>query len=390
MDAMRRHLLFGPLVLALLVPLACQRHTEESTGQLVRNGELGLPVDGGAVSTAQVRPESTPGTTDLPLLSQERVIAWSPMQLSHGKTSVSCDLEDLESPEEHPVTDFSHAGLRETLAPCAEPGVIRIRFEGKIDADFTSLIERVTTVADELQIAKRVLDVHSAGGMVEDAIRAGDFIAESRWNIWVREGSICHSACVLILSAGDKRMVAGQVGIHRIIRRTSAARTRAELNKELHVVYGHVRDYLERNGAALAVADLMRAVPNRSLRLLSGDELRLYGLDGVNPAQDDLDRLQLRRECGDGFLGRRDALERAFERRCKRADVGLDELTACGLALRGEFGFPDLICPANSPFAEFDTPDAALGSSRTSSSSAPPAENGERGDSIALAAATES
>ena len=115
---------------------------------------------------------------------------------------------------------------------------------------------------------------------------------------------------------------------------------------------------------AVAVADLMRAVPNRSLRLLSSDELQFYGLDGINPAQDDLDRLQLMRDCGEDFVSRRDAFERAFERRCVAADDELDELNACGLALRGQFGFPDQICPAQSPFSEFDTASAANGAQR--------------------------
>ena len=110
---------------------------------------------------------------------------------------------------------------------------------------------------------------------------------------------------------------------------------------------------------AVAVADLMRAVPNRSLRLLSSDELQFYGLDGINPAQDDLDRLQLMRDCGEDFVGRRDAFERAFERRCVAADDELDELNACGLALRGQFGFPDPTCPTQSPFSEFDTASAS-------------------------------
>lgn len=368
--AMRRHLPLGLLVLALVALLACQRQTDQSAGRLVRNGELGLPVEGGAVSSAQVKTE--PAAKEGRPLQQQRVIDWAPLQLLRANVAVSCDLEDFETQEEQRVADGSYLGLRETIAPCVDPGAIRVRYEGKIDADFASLIERVTTVADELQITKRVLDLHSAGGMIEDAIRAGDFIAESRWSIWVREGSICHSACVLILGAADRRMVAGQVGIHRIIRTSSAATTRAELNRELHVVYGHVRDYLERNGVALAVADMMRAVPNSSLRLLSSDELRLYGLDGINPAQDDLDRLQLRRECGDNFVGRRDAFERAFERRCRVSDAGVDELNACGLALRGEFGFPDRICPVESPFAEFDTPGTVLEASRASA----PAESG--------------
>jgi hypothetical protein len=149
-------------------------------------------------------------------------------------------------------------------------------------------------------------------------------------------------------------MIAGQVGIHRIIRMSSTATTRAELNRELHVVYQRVREYLERNGAAVAIADLMMAVPNRSLRLLSPEELELYGLDGANAAQDDLDRLRLMRKCGDGFVARRDAFLRAFDRKCKKSHQELDDLNDCGVELRHDFGFPDTACAGESPFSEFD------------------------------------
>lgn len=64
-------------------------------------------------------------------------------------------------------------------------------------------------------------------------------------------------------------MIAGKAGIHRIIRMSSTASSRAELNAELNVVYLRVRQYLERNGVAVAVAELMMAVPNRRLRLLT-------------------------------------------------------------------------------------------------------------------------
>jgi hypothetical protein len=90
------------------------------------------------------------------------------------------------------------------------------------------------------------------------------------------------------------------------------------------------------------------------LRLLSEDELRRFGLDGVNPAQDDLDRLRLQRECGDDFVSRRDAFARAFDRQCDAQFSELDKINACGLALRKNFGFPDSGCPAESPLSEFD------------------------------------
>src|SRR3546814_2718154 len=102
-----------------------------------------------------------------------------------------------------------------------------------------------------------------------------------------------------------------------MVRVGSQATTRAELSQELREVYGEIKEYLERNGASVAVADLMMTVPNRSLRLLDDSELREYGLSGTNAVQDDLDRLILARKCGDEFVKRRDAFLRAYARQCR-------------------------------------------------------------------------
>lgn len=351
-----------------LALVACQRPEPVTHGMVIE--EASAPQDGGAISTAPVR--VTPPRPETPRQAKTSVrennrpsperkeIDWSDKELTTGAASISCELDYSALGDGDPLTKLDHDTLHKALQPCEPGGVARLRYKGKITAEFGTLVERVTKVADELDIGKRVLDIDSAGGQVEDAIQAGDFIAESRWTIWVREGAICHSACVFILSAGDTRMIAGQVGIHRIIRMSSTATTRAELNAELRVVYERVRDYLERNGAAVAVADQMMAVPNRGLRMLTTEELQLYGLDGVNPAQDDLDRLRLMRKCGEDFVSRRDSFVRAFDKRCKQPDTDLDALNACGLALRTDYGFPDNSCPAESPLSEFDRDTAGL------------------------------
>src|SRR5690606_23273918 len=279
---------------------------------------------------------------------------WSPMELASGTASISCELDYAHQGDGDPLAGFDRDAIAAALEPCAARGVLRLRYVGKINGGFVQVMQRVTRVADELEVGKRVLDIDSSGGMVEDAIRAGDRIADARWTIWVREGAVCHSACVFLLAAGDVRMISGRVGIHRIIRMSSTATTRAELNRELRVVYERVRDYLERNGAATAVADMMMAVPNRNLRLLAADELSLYGLDGINPAQDDLDRLRLMRKCGEDFVVRRDAFARSFDTRCKSPGTDLDGLNACGLELRKRYDFPDATCPTKSPLSEFD------------------------------------
>ncbi len=341
-----------PLLLTACIALAACQRTAEDTAPPVETVEVASPEEGGAVSSAPVDVDAVPA---VPVAEPDTGgVDWSPMTLPAGTASISCELDYANAGDGTPLTAFDHDALREAMADCAERGVFRLRFKGRVTEDFTRLMKRLAVVADELSINKRVLDIDSSGGMVEEAIRAGDVIAETRWTIWVREGAVCHSSCVFLLAGGDTRLIGGRVGIHRIIRMSSTASTRAELNRELRAVYGRVRDYLERNGAAVAVADLMMAVPNRSLRILTPDELKLYGLDGVNPAQDDLDRLRLMRKCGQDFVARRDAYARAFDTTCNAPDRDVEQMANCGLELRGKFGFPDEQCPTESPLSEFD------------------------------------
>lgn len=304
--------------------------------------------DNGAISSGPV--ESTPRKLDL-----SKTTDWPAAPLTPGVTWISCDLDYAQNGDGEPLEGLDFLQIVDRVRPCQEQGVVRLRYTGKINAEFTALMERVSNIASRMEISKRVLDIDSSGGRVEDAIRAGDIIGGSQWTLWVRDGAICHSSCLLILAAGDNRMIAGKVGIHRMMRINSAASTRAELTQELRDVYGQLKDYLERNGAAVTVADLMMTVPNRKLRLLASSELEEYGLQGPNAVQDDLDRIQLTRKCGESFVRRKDDFQLAFERQCRKPEgAALEEIQSCGLTLRDQFGFPDEKCPDDSPLAEFD------------------------------------
>ena len=338
--------LLAAAVLAVAVA-GCQRgpQARHDPARTVANaGESGALVD-----RAPRAEDITPPTE-----RAEREIDWRPMELTDGRAWIGCDPDYATEGDGTPLENLGFTAVWHGVADCRDEGRLRLRYKGKINAEFTALMERVSEVATTQGVDTRILDIDSAGGMIEDGIRAGDHMAEADWTIWVREGAVCHSACVLVLAGGDMRMIAGDVGIHRMIRIDSEATSRAELNRELREVHSLTESYLERNGAAVTVADLMMTVPNRSLRLLTDEELLRFGLDGVNPAQDDLDRLRLQRECGDEFVSRRDAFARAFDRHCRAKAGDLDELNACGLALRRNYGFPDPECPAESPLSEFD------------------------------------
>lgn len=318
---------------------------------------------GGIEDTADVvvDPESAAAPADVMTSTY-----WPDARLESGTARISCSFDYENDGDGEILESLTFFALVDALSPCQEAGQVRLRYDGRIGAGFTALVQRVAAMAERMEIPSRVLDISSAGGHVEEAIRAGDVMADTRWDLWVRETSFCHSACVLMLAGADTRSIEGKVGIHRLIRDQSKANSRAELRAELRQVHGDVTEYLERNGGAAALADLMMTVPNRDLRLLTREELTRFGLDGANAAQADLDRILVMRRCGKAFVQRRDAFAHAFERQClKDPGNGFEEQTQCGLALREKFGFPDATCPDDGPLPEFGGNAARLASAKS-------------------------
>lgn len=278
---------------------------------------------------------------------------WPSARLRGGDAWISCGFDYEHDGDGRRVRSLEFFALVDAMQPCKDSGAVRLRYHGKIDAGFTAVVERVAAIADRMDMHRRILDLDSAGGQVEEALRAGDAIAGGHWAIWVRRDSVCHSACVLVLAAGDTRSIAGPVGIHRLIRDRSRATTRAELSAELADVTQQVREYLARNGVAVALADQMMTIPNRKLRVLSEAELDEYGLSGTNAVQDDLDRITLGRRCGEDTVLRRDAFMRAFDAQCMEPGEAFGAMENCGRTLEQEFGFPDPQCPGQSPMDDY-------------------------------------
>ncbi len=309
---------------------------------------------------AATQTSANAGNVEAPVNVQRKPqpeIDWSPVRLEAGDAWVDCG-SNYPAGDGNPVLSLAYLDLRQLMQDCRATGLLRLRYNGKITMSFAALAERVGRVAGDLGIGKRILDIRSAGGSVESAIRAGDAIGENNWTIWVRSDSMCHSACVLLLAAGDMRVIAGPVGIHRMVRVGSSATSRKELGEELRRVSDELRNYIERNGASNEVYDLMTTVPNRTLYLLSDDELERYGLSGANAVEDDLNRIRLARRCGNEFVRRRDRFRQAYDRQCTQQVPGenqdVADINTCGLGLRERFGFPDARCPKDSPMAELD------------------------------------
>jgi hypothetical protein len=340
-----------PIVLAIvssaaLSLTACTAQSPPPPGPKAETRTSGdNSADFGAVSVDLPKPRRQVDVT--------KTTEWPDATLESGSASISCSTDYAADGDGKAFSDLGFFSVLDAMLPCKDADLIRLRYKGRVSGDFTTLVERVGNMSQRMGIGRRILDIDSSGGQVEDAIKAGDIIAGSNWTMWVREGAVCHSACVLLLAGGDDRLISGAVGIHRIIRIQSEATTRAELSEELHEVHDRMKEYLERNGAGVAIADFMMTVPNRSLRLLSQDELAEFGLSGRNAAQEDLERVRLVRRCGLDFVRRKDGFQRAFEQQCP-PDAGIEAMNACGAALLPQYDFPDGKCAEESPLAELD------------------------------------
>ena len=334
-------------VACLLVGLvACTRAPEPRPAATA--ARTSADSSGGAISSAPLD-KPVPKPTPQEILAGTQ---WPFAALGEGETRISCG-SDYSSGDGEPLASLDYFALVDAMSPCRDAGVVRLHYRGKIDEGFADTVERAAAMATRMGIRHRILDLDSPGGLIEDAMRAGDSIGDNHWTIWVREGAACHSACVLILAAGDQRLVSGAVGIHRMIRLSSTATTRQQLNAELRQVHSQLSDYLERNGAASAIADMMMTVPSRDLRLLTTDELHAFGLEGANPVQEDLERLRVLRHCGADFLHRKEAFQRALDEDCGKPGKRVDAMRDCGVDLLGKFGFPDKHCPDEAPMAEY-------------------------------------
>lgn len=326
--------------IASLLLAACTPAPEPAARVPVTLGEEKPAAHIPALDVPQPQPADDLGTT-----------RWPAARVGSGHAQVSCERDDRDDPPRR-LDSLEFFSLVDAMSTCASTGLVRLQYSGRIDAGFTALVERVGAMAQRMDLPERILDIDSAGGHIEEAIRAGDALASTRWTVRVRKGAMCHSACVLVLAAADDRKVDGDVGVHRLMRDRSNATSRAELNDELRAINERVREYFERHGVALAVADLMMTVPNRRLRLLTPAELDEFGLQGRNAAQDDLERIVARRRCGESFVRRRDAFQREYEKRCGLEGNSWKEVARCGLGLRGAYGFPDAKCPAETPLAD--------------------------------------
>jgi hypothetical protein len=284
--------------------------------------------------------------------SSEAGLAMTPAPAASPEVvSLSCDY-DYRGRSDVRAPAIDARSLRPLISRCASAKLIHVYYKGETGRSLKTLIRTVSDLAAELAIPRKILDIDSIGGDVDEAMQAGDIIGDTDWDVWVGKGRQCLSACVLIVAAGGDRSVNGTLGVHRLFPALPRATTRRQLQAEISAMTERMKAYLRVQGVNPTLADVMATVPANTIRTLTEDEARDFGLLGQNAADADLSRAHLVRKCGWNFVNRKEAWSAAASR-CVAARGAASESSRtalqCQLDLAKQFGFPDLTCPDESP-----------------------------------------
>lgn len=186
-------------------------------------------------------------------------------------------------------------------AICEEPTrfgcPVDLSIEGLITADaaraFGSLLELEQKRAGTP--LRPTVTIQSAGGDLAAAMFIGREIRK-RLGVVVSNGP-CHSACVFVAMGGVERNVAG-IGLHRPYAISADAASFGEVDMRHKKMIQMVRDYLFEMNIADDVMRVMLAIPPGEMLHLPGPDARRVGLNGLDPAFEELRTAQEAREYG--------------------------------------------------------------------------------------------
>jgi len=197
-------------------------------------------------------------------------------------------------------------------------------------ADLNAALARYTTPEefnpDKLSL---VVKPNSTGGSLVTAIEIGRVLRRFNAIALQLEEEKCFSACVFIIAGAPRRIVHGQVGIHRPYLEKDNQTTVSGQKKQKSKIDNLALSYLkEMNISQSLYHDMVRISP-QNIKILSNDDLLKYGLGSSDPLVEDAENAKKAKELG---ISTSDLLKRknALKANCKRTEnVTTESLNKC-------------------------------------------------------------
>lgn len=135
------------------------------------------------------------------------------------------------------------------------------------------------------KIAGNVVSFASDGGEVDAAMELGRLLRRLGVTTVVAAGDQCLSSCVFAFMGGDRRTVAGRIGIHRpYFTSTSDVPDRRLHYRQLQK---KLQQFIDELDFPPSLYEAVMAVPPESVALLSAADLKRFFLEGMSPSTED-------------------------------------------------------------------------------------------------------
>jgi hypothetical protein len=165
---------------------------------------------------------------------------------------------------------------------------VRVFVTGAItreDGIGAAVLERLVQAGTQ-KISGNVVWLASNGGDIDAAMTLGRVLRRFGAYTMVAKGEQCMSACVFAFMGGERRIVAGQLGIHRPFFST----TQAEPDRLTRFRYMQkvLRGYFEEMDFPSSLYEAVMLVPPESMKILAPAELKQFYLEGISPSSEDV------------------------------------------------------------------------------------------------------
>jgi hypothetical protein len=126
----------------------------------------------------------------------------------------------------------------------------------------------------------------SNGGDIDAAMDVGRLLRKLGIFTVIDKNDQCMSACVFAFMGGERRSVAGRLGIHRpFFPHTQDLPDRQAQFRHMQKI---LRDYVDEMDFPSSLYEAVMLVPPESVKILAAADLKNFFLDGISPSSEDL------------------------------------------------------------------------------------------------------
>lgn len=184
-------------------------------------------------------------------------------------------------------SDIAYARVpRGAAAPPAEE--VRVFVAGEITRQDA---ESAGVMASLLKSGKQKLSGNSVwlasnGGDIDTAMEMGRLLRKLGIFAVVGKNDQCLSACVFAFMGGERRVVAGQLGIHRPF--FPFTQDSPERPARFRHLQRTLKDYFEEMDFPASFYEAVMLVPPESMQVLAPADLKRFSLEGISPSSEDI------------------------------------------------------------------------------------------------------